>query len=55
MKQMLVITMLVAGGLSFGPLQSFADETSAAKIKELTAKCQKGDQSACDELEFLKD
>ena len=34
---------------------SFADDANAAKIQELKAKCNKGDQHACTELEFLSD
>jgi len=34
---------------------SVADDGDAAKIKELKAKCGKGDQHACTELEFLSD
>ncbi|MGD8784729.1 MAG: hypothetical protein PVG75_09830 [Thioalkalispiraceae bacterium] len=34
---------------------SIAEDADAAKIKELKAKCSKGDQHACTELEFLSD
>jgi len=56
MKQILALSLVVVFGLTYTPAHSLADEeASAAKIKELTAKCKKGDQHACTELEFLQD
>ena len=48
------LALITCLALGLAPL-SVANDANAAKIQELKAKCSKGDQHACTELEFLSD